>query len=183
MNKPKKILFDLAIRERIFLDMKKLLQQIFNSDEIIKEISIFGSAQNKEFGKYVAIYKPETSTEREFSDIDCVFLLDKIKDKKIILKNGMFLEGGKFLLSKELKIVKVKNHPVMCAVLTSKEDFYNNINKQYPKGYDYVKSKLTLYKRQLKKNLSNLFQQSNPKLKWHYHPFLSFLQHMKNLLP
>lgn len=95
VKKPKKTVYGKKKQEEIYKHLKKKLKGIFDSDERIKEMWIYGSALRKQFGKYVKTYKPGTPTARIRSDVDIAFLFEKLpENKEITLKSGHHLKHG-----------------------------------------------------------------------------------------
>lgn len=101
--KPKKIVFDAVTQKKIFGKIKEKLEEIFNSDRRIKEIRIFGSAATMQLGAYAKTFKSKTPLARDASDIDVVFLVDKIRGDEITLDSGHKLKADFLLGTKKAK--------------------------------------------------------------------------------
>lgn len=145
MEKPKKILHAPAEQDKIYRDMEDKIKEIASSDDRVKKVRIYGSAKNKEFGDYVETFKPGTPTARDKSDIDAVFLVEGLENKKVELKSGYVLEDGRFVKDKNGKTVFVDGHPLMCADLTTPKNYEKNIDKPWPEGYNYTKDSKVVY--------------------------------------
>ena len=153
-EKPKKVLHDEKTREKIYEEMLVFFKKLFDSDERIKEIRIYGSGCDKAFGKYVSTYKPGTPTSRDFSDIDTVFLIEDVKlnennrcTDKLVLGSGHIIETGRFIKDDKGNIVSIQNHPVNVAPLTTPQAYYEYLNTSWPKGFDFSKEGKVLFKR------------------------------------
>ncbi len=146
-NKPEKIIHSKEKQEIIYRNVIEKIKEIFDSDKIIKEVRIYGSITKKTLGKYVETYKAGTPTARDASDIDIIFLIENIKKDKIILNSRYVLKKGRFIKDNKGKIVFVNEHPLMCANLTTPEDYKKNLNKPWPEGYDYTKNSKLLFER------------------------------------
>jgi hypothetical protein len=146
-KKPEKVCYSFLKQISLYSKTVSLLKLIFKSDQRIKEIRIYGSALKKKFGIYKETYKRGTPIARNKTDIDTVFLIEGIKSKKVRLQNGYILENDRFIQNSIGKNVEIECHPIMCAPLTTPEDYYANLNKPYPAGYNFTKDSKILFKR------------------------------------
>jgi len=147
-TKPDKDVWPPEKQERICSLFVKRLKELFDSDERIKEVRIYGSCAKKTLGHYKETYKPGTPTARDYSDIDAVFLVDGIQDGKVLLKNEYLLERGRFMKDPSGNDVHVEKHPIICADMTSPQDYYANLDKDWPEGYSHTKDSILLFKRE-----------------------------------
>ncbi len=146
-NKPEKIIHSKEKQEIIYKKVIEKIKEIFDSDERIKEVRIYGSIAKKTLGEYIETYKAGTPTARNASDIDIIFLIENIKSDELILNSGYTLKKGRFIKDNKGKIIFVDKHPLMCANLTTPEDYRKNLNKPWPEGYDFTKDSKLLFKR------------------------------------
>jgi len=140
-NKPKKKLLSKSEREKVFKEMEKVYGDIFKANKNIQEIIIFGSASKKMFGEYVTPYKG-----RQRSDVDTIITFDKLSGKKIELKKGIKLMNNGYGLDKKGNWLHAKGHPFMIEITTSK-NYRKNLDKPWPKGYNYSKDGIVLFSR------------------------------------
>jgi hypothetical protein len=132
-----KEIFSPEKQETLIRDAKKVIKQIFDSDEHIKEILVYGSASTRELG----VYKDgKTHRGRDRSDFDVFFLLDFEPDRIYVSPQGIRLESGEAVVDINGKQIESNNHPIMCAGLTSRDKYYKNLDKPYPEGYDFTKN-------------------------------------------
>jgi dihydrofolate reductase len=148
-EKPQKIIYDFKQQNEVYNHMVETLRKIFDSDERIKEIIVYGSASMKEFGDYRTTYKPGTPTARDKSDIDTVFLIEGFKGDPIKLNNGYLIKEGGFVKDENGNDVHVDGHPILAAPVRTPEKYYKNINKPFPEGFDFTKEGKSLFKRNI----------------------------------
>jgi len=146
--KPPKTIYDRTKQLIIRNKLLTLFKSIFDSDERIKQIRIYGSALKLSLGVYSYKYMPNAPTARDRSDIDTVILFKGLTGNKIRLKNGILLEKWRFIKDGNNNIIYIEGHPVMCAPLTTPEDF--RIKRFIPwafGGYNYTLNSKVLFKR------------------------------------
>ena len=68
-------------------------------------------------------------------------------EKQFILKNGYILKDGSFIKNKNKEDIYIKNHPLMCGGLTTKKDYYVNLDNSWPDGYNFTKDSILLFER------------------------------------
>lgn len=132
-----KDIFPPEIQERIVTRAKQVLKEIFNSDDTIKEILVFGSAQTRKLGIYKH-GKKHRGMDR--SDIDVFFLFENEPERDVYLKNGVTLTEGNIITDAEGNWVHAYTHAIMCAGLCSKYRYYRNLDKPFPHGFDFTRN-------------------------------------------